>query len=55
MRAFVIFVVAAVLGGFAIGALADLLDLDGTVSTLLIGLWVGILVVMGGSRASRDR
>jgi hypothetical protein len=54
MRGLLIFAAAATIGGFAIGALGDLLDLDGTATTILIAVWVALLLGFGGARA-RDR
>lgn len=55
MGAVLIFVLGAVLGGFAVGAIADWLELSGTVSTILIGVWVVVLLSFGGVRASQGR
>ena len=51
MRSLLVFAAAAVIGGFAIGALGDLLDLDGTATTILIAVWVVVLLGFGRSRA----
>lgn len=55
VRSFALFVAAALLGGFAIGAVGDLFDLDGTATTILIGAWVVLLLGFGGKRARDGR
>ena len=53
IRNLLLFALGAVVGGFAIGALGDALDLDGTATTVLIAIWVVVLLGIG-ARGARE-